>query len=221
MAGRFITFEGPEGAGKSTQLRLLAEYIRDRGLTVVTTREPGGTVIGEQIRAILLGRDSIQMAPETEALLHTAARAQHVTEVIKPALERGEIVLCDRFLESTLAYQGGGRGLAMDQLREVQDLATGGLVPDLRVLLDLDVGVGLQRRRGDAGSLNRMDHEEVDFHQRVRDAYLSLAAGTPDGWVVIDADREIESISADVRQSVIETLAGAGFDALTLVPVTS
>jgi dTMP kinase len=144
-----------------------------------------------------------------------------VTEVIRPALERGEIVLCDRFLESTLAYQGGGRGLSMEQLREVQDLATGGLVPDLRVLLDLDVGVGLQRRRGDAGSLNRVDDEEVDFHQRVRDAYLSLAAGDPDGWVVIDADREIESISADVRQSVIEALAGAGFDNLTLVPVTS
>ncbi len=221
MAGWFVTFEGPEGAGKSTQIRLLADHLRSQGQSVVATREPGGTAIGEQIRSILLSRDSGAMAPETEALLHTAARAQHVVEVIRPALDRVDVVLCDRFVESTLAYQGGGRGLPIDQLRELQQLATGGLAPDLKVLLDLDVDVGLGRRRREIGSANRMDDEELAFHRRVRDAYRTMAVEDPAGWVVIDGDQSVGVVAAAINEAVSSALARAGFDLEIRAPVKS
>jgi dTMP kinase len=196
----FITFEGPEGAGKSTQIRLLADRLRANGADVVTTREPGGTAIGEQIRAVLLSSTSSGISAETEALLMTAARAQHVSEVIRPALERGQIVLCDRYVDSTIAYQGGGRGLSIDGLLRLQTFATGGLEPDLRVLLDLPVEMGLRRRRSGGEETNRLDDESLQFHTRVRHMYLELAQH-PD-WVVIDASRDVQAVASDVLAAV-------------------
>jgi len=202
VAGVFITFEGPEGAGKSTQIRLLAQQLEAQGFQVVVTREPGGTAIGERIRTILLDRGSAAMVPETETLLLSAARAQHVHEVILPALEHEQVVLCDRFVESTLAYQGGGRGLSFEALRAVQVFAVGSLRPDLRILLDIEVERGLARRMGDAGSVNRMDEEGIAFHRRVRQAYRDLASEEPEGWRVIDADRPVAEIANEVRDTV-------------------
>jgi dTMP kinase len=209
MHGIFITFEGPEGAGKSTQLQLLAADLERAGRRVCRTREPGGTEIGERIRDVLLAASSGEMCAETESLLHTAARAQHVRELIRPALERGEVVLSDRFVESTLAYQGGGRGLPRDELREIQRLATGGLTPDLRILLDLPVELGLKRRLGDLAAVNRMDVEGVEFHKRVRAEYLAMASAEPDGWTIIDASRAPEEVARDVLRAVQGVLAGA------------
>lgn len=201
----FITFEGPEGAGKSTQIQLLAEHLRRGQREVVVTREPGGTAIGERIRDVLLASESHGMTAETEALLMTAARAQHVADVIRPALEVGRIVLCDRFTDSTLAYQGGGRGLSIDALLRLQSFATGGLEPNLRILLDVPVNVGLARRMHDADSMNRLDEENVSFHQRVRSTYLELAEHP--GWVVIDAARAPEIVAVEVNAAVAQVLA--------------
>jgi len=207
MRGRFLVFEGPEGAGKSVQANRLAAFLRDVGRTVVQTREPGGTPIGDEIRAVLLRlRDEVVM-PETEVLLLAAGRAQHVRELIVPALARGDDVVCDRYVDSTLAYQGGGRGLPLDDLRAIQHYATGGLAPDLRLLLDLPVEEGLRRRFADPESVNRIDQDDLAFHERVRAAYLALAADDPDGWVVIDASRSIDEVAADVVSSVRDRLA--------------
>ncbi len=202
--GYFLTFEGPEGAGKSTQIKLLSATLEAVGHRVLVTREPGGTQIGEAIRAILLDHGNYAMLPETEALLHTAARSQHVGEVIRPALEDGMVTLCDRFIDSTLAYQGGGRGLAMESLERIQELATGGLRPDLTILLDLPVEVGLARRFGREDEVNRFDSAGVAFHQRVRSAFLELSRREPERWAVIDARRSIDEVAADVL-SVVAT----------------
>jgi dTMP kinase len=205
VAGLFVTFEGPEGAGKSTQIRLLADWLSASGHEVRVTREPGGTEIGERIRDVLLAGSSIGMSPETEALLMSAARAQHVTEVIRPSLERNQIVLCDRYVDSTFAYQGGGRGLSLDDLRSLQRFTTGGLEPDLRILLDLPVEIGLQRRLGDKAPINRLDNEDIAFHRRVRQTYLTLAKSG--NWVVLDAARAPETIAKDLHELVLELLA--------------
>ena len=196
----FITLEGPEGSGKSTQVARLARRLRARGLSVVVTREPGGTEIGERIRSILL-ESSTAPTPETEAYLMTAARSEHVRRVIQPALDRGDWVLCDRFYDSTLAYQGAGRGLCTGCLRRLQGLATAGLVPDLTILLDIDVIVGLRRRK-DAGGANRIDGEAVSFHQRVATWYRSEAKGDPDRWIVVDAGRSIGEVEDSLYQAV-------------------
>jgi dTMP kinase len=204
VAGVLIAFEGPEGSGKSTQARRLAERLSAAGVDVVLTREPGGTAIGEQIRAIVLDPANCAMLAETEALLYSAARAQHVGEVIRPALERGAVVVCDRYADSTLAYQGGGRGLAIDGLRAIQELATGGLEPSLRILLDLPVEVGLARRLGSGEEVNRLDLAEFEFHRRVRSAYRELAAADPGSWATIDADQPTEDVTEQIVRTVTQ-----------------
>jgi dTMP kinase len=201
VSGIFIVFEGPEGSGKTTQARRLATRVSAQGRDVVLTREPGGTPIGEQVRTILLDQTNCAMLPETEALLYSAARAQHVGDVIRPALERGAVVICDRFADSTLAYQGGGRGLSMDDLRAIQRLATGGLTPTLRILVDLPVEVGLRRRFGVENEVNRLDVAGIEFHRRVRSAYLEMAA-LDQSWIVIDGDDSVDVVEERIVQTV-------------------
>lgn len=205
--GLFVSFEGPEGSGKSTQIQLLYEALRKNAMAVVCTREPGGTAIGEQIRSVLHDVKNIAMSPRAEVLLYSAARAQLVDQVIRPALERGEIVLSDRFAESTLAYQGYGRGLDLDSLVLITDFATRGTRPDLIVYLDLDVKIGLDRKLRDQregrGELNRMDQQAIDFHRRVREGYLDMARRDPARWLIIDATQSIEVIHRTITEQVI------------------
>lgn len=205
----FISFEGPEGAGKSTQIRRLADALRERGYDVVTTREPGGTAIGESIRSILLTSDHYAMLPETEALLATAARAQHVSEVIAPALAAGRLVLCDRYVDSTLAYQGAGRGLDEQALLELQAFATHDLRPDLTILLDVPVEVGLARREASGEPLTRFDADTHAFHERVRQWFLSAAEREPGRWHVIDASAGEAEVARVVQDVVLSRLAVA------------
>ncbi|HET8630294.1 MAG TPA: dTMP kinase [Thermomicrobiales bacterium] len=192
-----VVFEGVEGCGKTTQARAAADALRARGVPVTATREPGGTAIGEQVRALLLNVHNHAMLPETEALLLFAARAQHVREVIEPALGRGEVVVCDRFAGATYAYQGYGRGLPLDELRRLQGFAAEALAPDLTILLDLPADAGLARRRV-AGEVNRLDAADLAFHRRVREGYRALAAADPATWVVLDAARPVADMTRDV-----------------------
>ncbi len=205
--GKFVVFEGPEGGGKTLQAGLLADTLRIAGLDVVQTREPGGTRVGDKIRSVLLELGDYTILPETEVLLLAAARAQHVREVIHPALERGAWVICDRFVDSTYAYQVGGSGLDLGPIRTIQAFATNGLEPDIRILLDVPVATGLQRRYADAESVNRIDLADITYHQRVRDQYLALAAGNPRGWVVIDAQGSADSVQTIVWRQVRKSLA--------------
>lgn len=212
MTGLFIVFEGPEGAGKSTQARLLGERLEGQGYGVTVTREPGGTPVGEQLRSLLLDHGSYTLLAETEALLYAAARAEHVRTVIDPALKAGRVVVCDRFVDSALAYQGGGRGLAIDDLLHVQRFAAGGVTPDLRFLLDLPVEIGISRRRSAPEELNRLDAEDLDFHRRVRMTYLELMRQDPAGWCRIDATRNTDDVAAEVATAVtglLETVPGS------------
>ncbi len=186
MPGLFITFEGGEGSGKSTQIARLAARQRALGLDPLVTREPGGTALAEGIRALLLD-SSVAPEPVPEALLMVAARADLVSTVIRPALAAGRNVLCDRYADSTLAYQGAGRGLETGMLEGWNAVATGGLVPDLTFLFDLDPEVGLARRASAGVSTNRLDRESLPFHQRVRARYLELAASNPKRWIILDA----------------------------------
>jgi len=205
--GLFITFEGPEGSGKTTQIRLLADWLGEQGREVLTTREPGGTRVGEAIRDVLLSPTHTEMCAEAEILLFSAARAQIVSETLQPHLVRGGVVLCDRFADSTLAYQGYGRLLDLDTLRQITLFATGGLVPALTICLDLPVVEGLRRKQGgDQAEWNRMERERLDFQERVRLGYLALAAAEPQRWFVLDALREIEVIQAEIRQRVAALL---------------
>jgi len=206
---QFLAFEGPEGGGKSTQIRAVARALAAAGLAYTVTREPGGTTIGEQIRAVVLGPENRAMMPKTEALLLLAARAQHVGEVITPALARGEVVLCDRFAGATFAYQGYGRGLPLAELRQLQAFAAGPLTPDLTLLFDLPAEVGLARRH-EAGGVDRLDAAGLEFHRRVRDGYLALAGGEPDRWVVIDASRPLAEVTARTLAVVGEYLGLPG-----------
>lgn len=201
----FITLEGPEGGGKTTHMPMLAEFLRDMGYTVFTTREPGGTAIGDQVRAILMNMENTSIHPRTETLLFCAARAQIVEEVIRPRLERGEVVISDRYADSTLAYQGYGHQNDVERLRQLLDYATGGLQPDLTVLFDLDVDMGLSRKRRE-GEWNRMDDQTCAFHQRVREGYLELAARSPQRFRIVDAAQPFETVHLAVRQAVVDFL---------------
>lgn len=205
MSGVFIALEGIDGSGKSTVAQRLADAVRAVGLEVVLTREPGGTAIGEQVRDVLLGARSLDMRPETEALLFAAARAQHVAELIRPALQRGAEVISDRFTDSSLAYQWGGRELSKELVIGAQTLATGGLEPDLKLLLDLPVELALRRRNPDADSSNRIDREAVDFHNRVREAYHSLAAADPQRWRVLDAAQPVDGVVEQAMRAIDES----------------
>jgi len=202
----FITFEGPDGSGKTTQARLLAEWLGEQGYEVVLTREPGGTDIGDQIRVVLHDPRNTAMDARTEILLYSASRAQHVAERIRPALAAGKIVISDRYADSTLAYQGYGRGLDLETLQRVTTFATGGLKPDLTLYLDVPPEAGLQRRQLGGVEWNRLDAETLEFHQRARAGYLELVRQEPGRWVIIDAARSIEEGQIEIRVLVRERL---------------
>lgn len=202
----FVTFEGPEGSGKSSQITLLASFLEQQGFSVTTTREPGGTPIGNEIRACVHNVANTIMTPVAEMLLYSASRAQLVGELIRPSLAAGHIILCDRYADSTIAYQGYGRGLNLEQLHQVTQIATGGLQPTLTFLLDIDVERGLARRTGGGLEMNRLDLETVQFHQRVREGYHQLVAADPARWVVVDADRPLAAIQTDLQAAMLTRL---------------
>ena len=205
----FVTFEGPDGSGKTTQIKLVAEHLQALGRDVLVTREPGGTSIGDQIRVVLHDVKNVEMACETEFLLYSASRAQLVRQVIKPHLGRGGVVLCDRFADSSMAYQGYGRELDLAAVRLITQFATEELVPDLTVYLDLPVEVGIERKQvahaAQAGEWNRLDQQSVDFHRRVRRGYLHMAQADPDRWLVVDAAQSIDDTQTVIRKR-LETL---------------
>ena len=201
----FITFEGPEGSGKSTQLPQLAQFLEEKGLSVVRTREPGGTKIGDQIREVLVRMDNTELHPRTEILLFLAARAQLVEELIIPSLQQGKIILCDRYGDSALAYQGYGHGLDLDALRAMLQFATGGLKPDRTILLDVDVMTGLKRKKIKE-EWNRLDAYELSFHERVRTGYHILAGQEPERWKIVDATQDPEQVQTEIRALVLNAL---------------
>jgi dTMP kinase len=197
----FITFEGPDGSGKTTQISPLSDYLIQKGYSVLITREPGGTVIGDQIRQVLSDLKNTGMHPRSETLLFLAARAQLVEQVIKPNLEKGFIVLSDRYADSTMAYQGYGHQNDLGQIKNLINFATGGLKPDLTLLFDMDVEEGLQRK-ADGSEWNRLDAYSLEFHQRVRKGYHILAESEPQRWVKIEAGQSPEKIRAAIREAV-------------------
>jgi len=209
MTGKFITFEGPEGSGKSTHIKLLKAYLEERGIEVVLTREPGGTPLGEEIRKILQHDHSEPPVPSAEVLLFLASRAQHVERLIRPALQQGKWVLCDRFADSTFAYQGYGRGFDMASLRAVNAFAVGGLSPDLTVLLDVTPQTSRERlaarQASTATTPDRIEREAAAFHERVRNGFLALAKEEPDRIALISTERDREAVAAAVRV-VVERL---------------
>ncbi len=195
----FVTFEGPEGSGKSTQIKLAHQFLTELGVPVVITREPGGTVIGDQIRETVHHVKNTEMSPVAELLLYSASRAQLVAELIRPSLEAGKVVLCDRYADSTLAYQGYGRGLDLTMLNDITGYATQGLKPDLTLLFDIDVQAGINRRTIGGEEMNRLDLESIQFHEKVRQGYHQLAAFEPKRWIFIEADRSIKAIQQEVK----------------------
>ncbi|WKZ36915.1 MAG: dTMP kinase [Anaerolineales bacterium] len=203
----FITLEGPEGSGKTSHIPHLVEFLREKGYTVFPTREPGGTSISEQVRDILHDMKNAEMHPRTETLLYQAARAQIVEQVIQPRLADGEIVISDRYYDSTIAYQGYGHQQNLEDIRALVKYATGGLTPDLTILLDLDVEVGLRRKKKD-NEWNRLDAYTIEFHRRVRAGYLEMVKSEPQRWVVVNAGQAWESVQAELRKVIVERLEG-------------
>lgn len=198
----FITLEGPEGSGKTSHLPHLVEYLREKGYHVFPTREPGGTSISEQIRDILHDLKNAEMHPHTETLLYQAARAQIVEQVIRPRLAAGEIVISDRYYDSTIAYQGYGHQQNLNEIRLLVKYATGGLNPDLTILLDLDVETGLKRKMQNAMEWNRLDAYTVEFHRRVRAGYLEMVKQEPKRWVVLNASKNWDEVQEELRKVV-------------------
>ncbi len=199
----FITLEGPDGSGKTSQVAPLVEYLRQEGLPILALREPGGTPISEQVRQVIMTLKNTGMNPRTEILLFLAARAQLVAEVIRPALVEGKMILCDRYADSTLAYQGYGHGIDLKILHSLLDFTTGRLYPDLTLLLDIETETGLRRKRNAGGEWNRLDAYDVPFHRRVRQGYLEMAESEPRRWVVIDASQPPEVVQSAMRQAII------------------
>lgn len=204
MKSIFITVEGTDGAGKSTQIEYLKEFIQTKGFTLTLTREPGGTRISEKIRKIILDKNNIEMSDRTEALLYAASRAQHVEETIVPALRRGDIVICDRFVDSSMVYQGRGRSLGYEPVKTINDFATGQLEPDLTILFDVKPEISLKRinakKKGD-----RLEREKLSFHQEVSNGYRDLAKMFPSRIITIDASRSVNQIRKDI-ELIIENL---------------
>jgi len=205
VKGLFISFEGIEGTGKSTQARLLRDWLEGQGREAVLTREPGGTEIGKAIRQVLLSREHDAMDPVAELLLYAADRRQHVREIIKPALDAGLVVITDRFSDSTMAYQGHARGLDIELLESLDEAATGGLKPGLTLLLDLDVREGLSRNR-EANKVDRFELEEVEFHEAVREGFLRIQRSAPERVKVIDASASVDEVHAKVIEAVKQVL---------------
>lgn len=201
----FITLEGPEGSGKTSHIPHLVEFLREKGYTVFPTREPGGTSISEQIRDVLHDMKNAEMHPRTETLLYQAARAQIVEQVVKPRLADGEIVISDRYYDSTIAYQGYGHQQNLDDIRALVKYATGGLTPDLTILLDLDVEVGLGRKKSN-NEWNRLDAYTVEFHRRVRAGYLEMVKAEPKRWAVVNSEQAWESVQAELRDVILARL---------------
>ncbi|MEO6942552.1 MAG: dTMP kinase [Terrimesophilobacter sp.] len=201
MSGLFITFEGGDGSGKSTQLGLLVGWLKEGGHAVVTTREPGGTELGDELREIVLHSRG-HITPKSEALIYAADRAHHIATKVRPAMERGEVVVQDRYLDSSVAYQGVARGLGAAEVRDISLWATDGLLPDLTILLDLDAADGKGRLDASRTRYDRLEAEEQDFHDRVRVAYLDLADAEPDRFLVLDATASVEKIAAAIRNRV-------------------
>lgn len=201
MTGKFITFEGIEGCGKTTQIKLLNEHLRKKGLKTVLSREPGGTKIGDDIRKILLDPSNKMMKPLTELILYGASRAQHLEELIKPSIADGKMVLCDRYSDSTTAYQGAARRLPTEVLKKIDDIATGGFKPDLTIVLDVDPAEGL-KRAGRRSAPDRFEQEEMSFHERVREGYLRIAKADPRRVKVVDGSGSVENIQAEIVKLV-------------------
>ncbi|MBQ2752533.1 MAG: dTMP kinase [Firmicutes bacterium] len=204
MKGLFISVEGTDGAGKSTQIDLLLEYLKAKGVDVIYTREPGGTYISEKIRNIILDTDNEGMTGECEALLYAASRAQHVKEKIVPALNEGKMVICDRYVDSSIVYQGVARGLGIDEVRTINDFAIGGVMPDLTLFFDLTVEESVKRKKN-MGSLDRIEKESFDFHKKIYDGYVALAESDPERIKRIDASKPVEEVHAQVLK-VLEGL---------------
>ncbi|MBL8089830.1 MAG: dTMP kinase [Anaerolineales bacterium] len=202
----FITLEGPEGSGKTSHIPHLVEHLREQGHVVFPTREPGGTSISEQIRDILHDMKNAEMHPRTETLLYQSARAQIVEQVIKPRLADKEIVISDRYYDSTIAYQGYGHQQNLDEIRSLVKYATGGLNPDLTILLDLDIEVGMKRKTQNEVEWNRLDAYTVEFHKRVRNGYLEMVKQEPKRWVVVNSDQEWKSVQEELRKVVVGRL---------------
>ena len=201
----FITFEGPEGSGKTSQIPPLVDFLKTQGYSVTATREPGGTEIGEQIRSVLTRLENTSMHPRTEILLFLAARAQLVEQHIRPELARGGLVISDRYGDATLAYQGYGHGTDLEMLRQLLNFATGGLWPELTLLLNIDPEKGLQRKRGGV-DWNRLDAYDLEFHRRVQQGYLELSRQQPERWIIIDASQTFSQVQQQIRQAIVGCL---------------
>ncbi|KYD32378.1 MULTISPECIES: dTMP kinase [Anoxybacillaceae] len=209
MKGRFFSFEGPDGAGKTTMITKLESFLREKGFDVLSTREPGGVRIAEEIRSIILNPKHTEMDGRTEALLYAAARRQHLLEKIIPAIKAGKIVLCDRFVDSSLAYQGFARGLGIDEILQINQFAIDGFFPSLTIYFDIDPKIGLERiQKNKQREINRLDMESLSFHYKVREGYLKIAERFSDRIIVIDASKPVDEVFAMTIAAVMDQIEG-------------